>query len=179
MKELLELAKLYGVQTSYIDMTNRRQQADPEALLLILRAMGVDAQGLDDVPRALKNRTDELKRRKVEPVVVAWDGKFGSRQFEFGYHDAEINGQETFVISAPTKAYSPFAVRELSDGDRIRGRRPISVGLETVRRSASVTQFCFFFFRSFTQPSFMAWRPRAIARESGGTSSVMEDPAAM
>ena len=108
MKELLELAKLYGIQTSYIDMAKRRQDADPEALLLVLRAMGVSVEDFGDVPTALRDRKEELKKRKVEPVMVAWDGKLGRRRFEFGYHDTEIDGQPTFVISAPTQAYSPL-----------------------------------------------------------------------
>jgi 4-alpha-glucanotransferase len=106
-KRLFELAKLHGIQTSYIDMAKQRQQADPEAVLLVLRAMGVDIKSFDHVPGALIARKDELKRRKVEPVMVAWDGKLNGRRFEYGYHDAEIDGHETFVISAPTKAYFP------------------------------------------------------------------------
>jgi 4-alpha-glucanotransferase len=107
LKQLTELAKLYGIQTSYIDMKKQRQQADPEALLLVLRAMGAAVKAFGDVPQALKQRKEELKNRRLEPVMVAWDGKLKNRKFEFGYHDAEIDGQETFVISAPTKAYFP------------------------------------------------------------------------
>src|SRR5262245_10409760 len=88
-------------------MAKRRRDADPEALLLVLRAMGAGVEDFADVPVALKARKEELKRLKVEPVMVAWDGKLGNRRFEYGYHDAEINGQPTFVISAPTQAYSP------------------------------------------------------------------------
>ena len=54
MKELLELARLFRIQTSYIDMGKRRQQADPEALLLVLRAMGAGVEKFGDVPAALK-----------------------------------------------------------------------------------------------------------------------------
>src|SRR5262245_66405823 len=89
-------------------MAKRRRDADPEALLLVLRAMGAGVEDFADVPVALKARKEELKRLKVEPVMVAWDGKLGNRRFEYGYHDAEIDGQPTFVISAPTQAYSPF-----------------------------------------------------------------------
>ena len=39
-RKLLQLARLYGIQTSYVDMTKQRQDADPDALLLVLRAMG-------------------------------------------------------------------------------------------------------------------------------------------
>jgi 4-alpha-glucanotransferase len=112
MRPLFELARLHGVQTSYINMAKRRQQADPDAVLLVLQAMGVDVKTFDDVPRALISRRQELERRKVEPVLVAWDGKLNGRRFEYGYHDVEINGQETFVISAPTQAYWPLAKPE-------------------------------------------------------------------
>src|SRR5438552_9488510 len=104
-RELLELARLYRIQTSYLDMTKEPRKADPEALLLVLRAIGAGVEKFGDVPEALVRRKDELRKRKVEPVMVAWDGKLGSRKFEFGYHQIEIKGHETFVISAPTKAY--------------------------------------------------------------------------
>src|SRR5439155_6871544 len=106
------LARLYRIQTSYLDMTKQPRKADPEALLLVLRAIGAGVEKFEDVPEALVRRKDELRKRKVEPVMVAWDGKLGSRKFEFGYHQIEIKGQETFVISAPTKAYFPLPVGE-------------------------------------------------------------------
>ena len=104
-RDLVELARLYRIQTSYVDMTRQRREADPEALLLVLGAMGAGVEKFDDVPEALARRKDELRKRTVEPVMVAWDGKLGRRNFEFGYHRTEINGHETFVISAPVKAY--------------------------------------------------------------------------
>ena len=51
LSEILELARLHGVQTSYIDMAARRHQADPEAVLLVLRAMGAGVEKFDDVPK--------------------------------------------------------------------------------------------------------------------------------
>lgn len=105
--ELLELAKLYGIQTSYIDMAKQHRDADPETLLLVLRAMGAGIERPNDVTEALKRRKNELRKRTVEPVAVAWDGHLGNRQFDFGYHVIEVKGCETFVISAPRKAYFP------------------------------------------------------------------------
>jgi 4-alpha-glucanotransferase len=107
LNRLFELARLYGIQTSYTDMAKQRHQADPEALLLVLRAMRAGVEKFDDVPEALAARKEQLRKRKVEPVMIAWDGKLGSRQFEYGYHDADVDGHETFVISAPKKAYFP------------------------------------------------------------------------
>jgi len=104
-RELFQLARLYGIQPSYLDMTKQRREADPEALLLVLRAMGAGVEKFGDVSEALARRKDELRKRTVEPVMVAWDGKLGSRKFEFGYHRAEVQGQEVFVISAPRRAH--------------------------------------------------------------------------
>ena len=129
-RELLELARLYRIQTSYLDMTKQPRKADPEALLLALRAIGAGVEKFEDVPEALARRKDELRKRSVEPVMVAWDGKLGSRKFEFGYHQIEIEGQETFVISAPTKAYFPLPVRE---GGRPRIANPIGRSLNRTR----------------------------------------------
>jgi 4-alpha-glucanotransferase len=106
-QNLVQLARLYGIQTSYTNMKKERRDADPEALLLILKAMGAGVNRMSDIPEALRRRKDELTKRKVEPVQVAWDGKLGTRRFEPGYHDIEIDGQPVFVISAPTKAYFP------------------------------------------------------------------------
>jgi len=106
-RPLLELARLYGIQTSYVDMAKQRRLADPEALLLVLRAMGAGVEKLEDVGGALARRKDELRKRVVEPVMIAWDGLLDGRRFEFGYHDVEIQGHPTFVISAPKRAYFP------------------------------------------------------------------------
>src|SRR5204862_7167839 len=82
-QELAELARLYGIQTSYLDMRKLRRKADPEALLLVLRAMGAGVENFNDVPEALRRRRDALQKRTVEPVMVAWDGKLGTRRFDF------------------------------------------------------------------------------------------------
>src|SRR6267142_2472292 len=88
-------------------MAKQRRLADPEALLLVLRAMGAGVEKLEDVGGALARRKDELRKRVVEPVMIAWDGLLDGRRFEFGYHDVEIQGHPTFVISAPKRAYFP------------------------------------------------------------------------
>ena len=106
-RSLHELARLYGIQTSYIDMKGERRHAHPESLLLVLRAMGAGVGRIDDAPEALRHRKDALRKRTTEPVMVAWDGKLGQRRFEFGYHEVEMKGQPVFVISAPQRAYFP------------------------------------------------------------------------
>jgi 4-alpha-glucanotransferase len=106
-RSLHELARLYGIQISYIDMKGERRHAHPEALLLVLRAMGAAIDRIDDAPEALRHRKDALRKRTTERVMVAWDGKLGQLRFEFGYHEVEMKGQPVFVISAPQRAYFP------------------------------------------------------------------------
>jgi 4-alpha-glucanotransferase len=107
-RKLLELARLYRIQPFYLDATQQRHDADPEALLLVLRAMGAGVNRMDDVPRALRQRREDLRSR-TEPVMVAWDGKLGHHRFGFGYHEVEMKGRRVFVISTPVKAYFPGA----------------------------------------------------------------------
>src|SRR5438093_13503966 len=92
-RELFQLARLYGIQTSYLDMRKQRREADPEALLLVLRAMGAGVERFEDVRAALARRKEELRKRTVEPVMVAWDGRLGTRRFELGYHAVEMKGR--------------------------------------------------------------------------------------
>jgi len=72
--QLRQLASLYGVQTSYYDVTHRRRSASPEALFLTLRALGAPLESFHDIPAALRERQKTLWERCVEPVVVAWEG---------------------------------------------------------------------------------------------------------
>ena len=106
-RNLRELSRLYGIQTSYIDMTKQRRTADMEALLLVLKALGAGVKRMDDVPAALQRRKEELRERKVEPVMVAWDGRLGRRRLPLGYQETEVKGRPVFVISAPAKAHFP------------------------------------------------------------------------
>ncbi|MFQ5816643.1 MAG: 4-alpha-glucanotransferase [Terriglobia bacterium] len=80
VRPLQQLARLYGVETSYRDVFGHRWQASPEALLAVLRALGAPAERLQEVPAVLAARRQALGRQCMEPVVVAWDG--GPTQLE-------------------------------------------------------------------------------------------------
>ena len=74
--ELLgRLAESYGVQTSYDDDQNRRRDASPEALLAVLRVLGAPVRRVEDAADALRQRRQQVWRRPLEPVAVAWDGR--------------------------------------------------------------------------------------------------------
>jgi 4-alpha-glucanotransferase len=74
---LHRLAWLYGVQTSYRDFSGRRRQAEPEALLAVLRALGAPVVRLADVLSALRERRQAQWQRGCKPVVVGWAGEHG------------------------------------------------------------------------------------------------------
>ena len=73
-EDLLTLARLYGIQTSYWDALGHYVEPGPDSLLGVLRALQAPVDGIEDVPDALQERREDLARRLAEPVVVAWDG---------------------------------------------------------------------------------------------------------
>jgi 4-alpha-glucanotransferase len=73
-EDLLTLARLHGVQTSYHDAMGNYVEASPESLFGALRALRAPVEGWGDVPGALQERREELSARLLAPVVVAWDG---------------------------------------------------------------------------------------------------------
>ena len=71
---LRRLAKLYGVELSYVDAGNERRFASAEGVLAALRALGAPVLGEVDVPDALRQRHRDLWTQLIEPAAVAWDG---------------------------------------------------------------------------------------------------------
>ena len=72
---LHQLCRMYGVQTVYIDGLGQRRQAPPEALLLVLKALGANIETLNDVPDALHERRKTLWDQVIEPVILVWDNE--------------------------------------------------------------------------------------------------------
>ncbi len=83
---LLELARLYGVETVYRDSRGHPREATARALTGVLQALGADlgdfvARGHEGgtpkdsaLKRAILSRRLEIWQRILEPVTVAWDG---------------------------------------------------------------------------------------------------------
>jgi 4-alpha-glucanotransferase len=71
---LRDLARSHGVQLEYLAMDGKPRPASTESLLGVLRALGVELSGEEDAPRALIERSLVAWRRRLEPVIVAWDG---------------------------------------------------------------------------------------------------------
>jgi 4-alpha-glucanotransferase len=74
-RALRELARLYGVQESYRNVHGSRVRAGVDGTVAVLRAMGAPAAPPPAAPGALQARLEELARRPLEPVLVAWDGR--------------------------------------------------------------------------------------------------------
>jgi 4-alpha-glucanotransferase len=93
-EDLRELARLYGVQTSYHDALGQHREAGPEALLAILRALrsqvGIPLDSIEEVPEALSERRGELAGRILEPVFVAWDGHAPALELRFGLESGSL-----------------------------------------------------------------------------------------
>jgi 4-alpha-glucanotransferase len=73
--ELLELARSHGVQVNYVDMSGQTKLASSSSLLAVLRALGADLSDETQAAAALAERRLAIWRRRVEPVIVAWDGE--------------------------------------------------------------------------------------------------------
>jgi 4-alpha-glucanotransferase len=81
-RALRELGRLYGVQESYANVFGARVRAGIDSTIAVLRAMGAPVASLRDAPGALRTRKEQLARRPLEPVIVAWDGRL---------HDVEVH----------------------------------------------------------------------------------------
>jgi 4-alpha-glucanotransferase len=128
METLAELARLYGVQTSYHDAMGRYVEAGPDSLLSVLRALQAPVEGMADVPEALRERRDELARPLQEPVVFGRDGNApaielrpgaagGSLAYHLDLENGERRAQILEIASLPEVAPaegSPYPGRRLS-----------------------------------------------------------------
>ena len=70
--QLQKLARLYNLQTAYLDGLGQLRQAPPESILSVLKSLGAPVNSLHDVPGALRERRQALLQRGIEPVTVAW-----------------------------------------------------------------------------------------------------------
>lgn len=72
---LQQLARSYGVQVSYRDVSGKRRAASQETLIAVLRALGARLERLQDASEAFRMRQKEFWQRCLEPVAVSWDGR--------------------------------------------------------------------------------------------------------
>ena len=129
LAKLRSLARLYGVQTSYLNMDKSRVQANPDAMLAALRALGASVDSVADAPRADLQRLRELWSWRLDPVSVAWEGEpqgvsirlpgeaGGRAELELSF---ETGGSTNKVVAVESLAVSETRV---IDGKRYVARR--------------------------------------------------------
>lgn len=71
---LRTLARLRGVQTSYVDNDGVRRVAPATTLLAVLRAIGEPIGSAADAPDALRRARLALESEAIPPVIVDWTG---------------------------------------------------------------------------------------------------------
>ena len=87
---LHQLARLYGVQTAYYDVFGHRREASVEALLAVLQSLGAPMATVQDIPSAWRERRQAMWQQRLEPVVVAWDGKPPPLKLRLPSHMSEV-----------------------------------------------------------------------------------------
>jgi hypothetical protein len=83
-------AALYGIQASYVDIANRRQDASAETLLATLQALGAPIERAAAARDVLRERIAMLAADGMEPVTVAWAGRLGAVPLRIGTGSATI-----------------------------------------------------------------------------------------
>ncbi len=76
-RALGDLARAHGVLTGYTDGFGERRHPDDETLLAVLRSLAVPIDHPDEAPGLLRSHLAERAATVLEPVTVAWDGRFG------------------------------------------------------------------------------------------------------
>jgi 4-alpha-glucanotransferase len=69
------LARLYGIQTAYYDVNDRRRHSSPDALLALLKALGAPVETAGDVENAWHEKRRDIQRQPLEPVSVVREGE--------------------------------------------------------------------------------------------------------
>ncbi|HEX2167036.1 MAG TPA: 4-alpha-glucanotransferase [Longimicrobiales bacterium] len=129
---LPQLARLYGVETTYEGMGGERRRADAEALALTLRALGasIDEDGRG-AARALDARRSELDALGIQPVQVAWDGALPQLRVRLAHGESERAAVEIRLESGEV---IPHACRAEPVNARARGGWSATHSLRIGRR---------------------------------------------
>lgn len=91
--DLQSLARLHGVQTSFVDMAGKAQSARREIVSAVLKALGAAAENEREIHESLNAARRHLCAQVLEPVIVGWD----ERPIQIKLHlPARFTGQLRF-----------------------------------------------------------------------------------
>ncbi|GJM19455.1 MAG: 4-alpha-glucanotransferase [Phycisphaeraceae bacterium] len=128
-RALRRLARACSVQTTYQSGLTGKTEATDDSLLLTLRSLGVDVASPEGADRALAGVLDARRARRVEPVIVCWNGRNATAMLRL----------------ATTKGGSPKATGRvrttltLEDGDTLEAGAPAADLPRTTRRDPDGT----------------------------------------
>src|SRR5690348_181053 len=92
-----------GVQREYEDSSGKRQRASDETLLALLRTLGIDIDHPEQAPDLLRERRRQRFERRLEPVLVAWDGQLKPVRMAL---PAKVSGPLRFELDLGSKKLS-------------------------------------------------------------------------
>ena len=139
---LRKLAASYGVQTSYIDVDQKRVECNPNSILAVLRSLGAPLERIGDAGDALRARRLALTRSVLPPVIALWDdgvdgfqmtlpAELGSRSLEATLH----------LENGDVRDWSPSA-RTVLRAREVEDEKFITTALCGVDRRSSVLPDC-------------------------------------
>lgn len=73
LRALRRLARLQGIQLSYVSASGETREASPEALLGVLAALGCLVDSARDIPERLDELEEAERGRPLPRIIVAWD----------------------------------------------------------------------------------------------------------
>lgn len=97
LRQLHQLARLYGAQTSYLDARKQRRKASRESLLSVLSALGAVVDRAGRFEEAIDLRLRETWGRMIEPILVAWEGTTGPIDVRLPERQAEATLRRTLT----------------------------------------------------------------------------------
>ncbi len=121
LRSLQALARHYGVQTSYVDLAERRRAASPDALVAVLQSLGAPLDSIAGAPDALRAAQRDANARTLAPVVVAAPGDSIGLPLQTPRDAARVRVHVRFEDGRSKSVLAPIAEGRA----RIRGPWPI------------------------------------------------------
>jgi len=150
---LHELARLCGVETTYLNyLTGRPQRVGDETLVAVLRALGVELRSVSDAGRVLGRQRRARWQRSLEPVVVAWDGRPTATLLRLPAHagDARLDAELRLESGEIIRWFAPLASLRVDKREQIGGERyaawrlplpPLPLGYHRLRVGVARREF--------------------------------------